>query len=195
MAAPSGMGEQILAFCEELRREGSAVGTSEIQDAFRALEIVPWTNPVDFKEALATTVAKSPRDREVFDLVFDRFFFRATEEAALRVSGEGQGDAGDADPSGQAQISQEVARFARPRAARPGGPGGDRGRRRIGDERTRPAGDRGLRPTGRELGRGRCRPAADPARTRPQPRPSPRAPTARAASRSTATGWPASSGS
>ena len=108
MAAPSGMGEQILAFCEELRREGSAVGTSEIQDAFHALEIVPWTNPVDFKEALATTVAKSPRDREVFDLVFDRFFFRATEEAALRVSAEGEGGEGDAEPSGQAQISREA---------------------------------------------------------------------------------------
>ena len=60
---PSGMTEQILAFCEALRSEEVAIGTSEIQDAFRALEIVPWTSPVDFKEALATTVAKSPRDR------------------------------------------------------------------------------------------------------------------------------------
>ncbi len=87
--APSGMAEQILAFCEELRSEGVAIGTSEIQDAFRALEIVPWTSPVDFKEALATTIAKSPKDREIFDLVFDRHFFRATEEAALEFSPEG----------------------------------------------------------------------------------------------------------
>jgi uncharacterized protein with von Willebrand factor type A (vWA) domain len=110
MATPSGMGEQILAFCEQLRREGSAVGTSEIQDAFHALEIVPWSSPVDFKEALATTVAKSPRDREIFDLVFDRFFFRATEEAALRVSGEGDGDGsdGEVDPTKGSQISQET---------------------------------------------------------------------------------------
>ena len=34
------MGEQILAFCEDLRGEGVAIDTSEIQDAFRALEIV-----------------------------------------------------------------------------------------------------------------------------------------------------------
>lgn len=105
MAAPSGMGEQILAFCEELRREGSAIGTSEIQDAFRALEIVPWTSPVDFKEALATTVAKSPRDREVFELVFDRFFFRAAEQAALNRSDDVEGET---DPARGSQISQEM---------------------------------------------------------------------------------------
>ena len=86
--APSGMAEQILAFCEELRSEGVAIGTSEIQDSFRALEIVPWTSSVDFKEALATTVAKSPKDREIFDLIFDRHFFRATEHAALEYAPE-----------------------------------------------------------------------------------------------------------
>lgn len=99
------MGEQILAFCEELRREGSAIGTSEIQDAFRALEIVPWTSPIDFKEALATTVAKSPRDREVFELVFDRFFFRAAEQAALNRSDDVEGET---DPARGSQISQEM---------------------------------------------------------------------------------------
>lgn len=86
---PSGIAEQILAFCEELRSEGAAIGTSEIQDAFQALEIAPWTSPPDFKEALATTLAKSQKDREIFDLVFDRHFFRATEEAALEYAPEG----------------------------------------------------------------------------------------------------------
>lgn len=74
---------KLLAFCDELRREGVKVGTSEIQDAFDALEIVSWTEQVAFREALATTLAKSPRDREIFDLVFDRYFFRAAEMAAL----------------------------------------------------------------------------------------------------------------
>ena len=36
-----------------------------------------------FKEALAATMAKSPDDRRVFDLVFERYFFRATEGAAI----------------------------------------------------------------------------------------------------------------
>ncbi|MDQ2699950.1 MAG: VWA domain-containing protein [Actinomycetota bacterium] len=87
---PSGMTEQVLAFCEALRKEGVAIGTSEIQDAFRALEIVPWQVPVDFKESLAATVAKSPKDREIFELVFDRHFFRATEEAALEFREESE---------------------------------------------------------------------------------------------------------
>ena len=43
----------------------------------------PWTDPVDFREALAATLAKSQDDRRIFELVFDRFFFRAAELAAI----------------------------------------------------------------------------------------------------------------
>jgi uncharacterized protein with von Willebrand factor type A (vWA) domain len=75
---------QLLAFAEDLRQEGVALGTSEMLDAFEALKHVPWTNPLDFKEALASTIAKSPEDRRVFDLVFERFFFRAAEAEAAR---------------------------------------------------------------------------------------------------------------
>ncbi|HEU4658820.1 MAG TPA: VWA domain-containing protein [Capillimicrobium sp.] len=78
------MSARLIELGEELRGEGVAVGTSELLDAFSALEEVPWTEPDDFREALAATLAKSPDDRRVFDLVFDRFFFRATEAAALR---------------------------------------------------------------------------------------------------------------
>ena len=39
---------------------------------------------MDFREALATTLAKSQEDRRVYELVFDRFFFRATELEAIR---------------------------------------------------------------------------------------------------------------
>ena len=82
-ALPSGLAPRIVAFCDELRREGVAVGTAEILDAFAALDQVPWTVEPDFREALAATVAKSQEDRRVFDLVFDRFFFRAAEAEAL----------------------------------------------------------------------------------------------------------------
>ena len=70
-------------FCEELRGEGVAVGTSELLDAFAALEAVPWTDPADFREALAATIAKSQEDRRVFELLFERYFFRAAEAEAL----------------------------------------------------------------------------------------------------------------
>jgi uncharacterized protein len=84
---------QLLAFAEDLREEGMAVGTSELLDAFEALSFVPWSDQTDFRETLAATLAKSPEDRRVFDLVFDRFFFRAAEAQASRLDvSEGRGE-------------------------------------------------------------------------------------------------------
>src|SRR5271167_5256121 len=79
-----GLPSRILEFGEELRAEGIAVGTSELLDAFEVLREVNWANEEDFREALAATLAKSQEDRRVFELVFDRFFFRAVELAAAR---------------------------------------------------------------------------------------------------------------
>jgi uncharacterized protein with von Willebrand factor type A (vWA) domain len=84
----------LIGFADQLRREGVAIGTSELNDAFAALGEVGWTDPAPFREALAATLAKSPEDRRVFDLVFERFFFRATEAAALE---RGVREAGGAD--------------------------------------------------------------------------------------------------
>jgi hypothetical protein len=78
-----GTAASLLAFIEELRSEGVAVGTSEILDAFEALDEVPWTDQRDFREALASTIAKSQEDRRVFELLFERHFFRASEAEAL----------------------------------------------------------------------------------------------------------------
>jgi uncharacterized protein with von Willebrand factor type A (vWA) domain len=82
--SPGSLDGQLLAFAEDLRQEGVAIGTSEILDAFEALTHVTWTEQNDFKQALATTLAKSNDDQRVFELVFDRFFFRATEAQAAR---------------------------------------------------------------------------------------------------------------
>jgi uncharacterized protein with von Willebrand factor type A (vWA) domain len=81
---PSGFDAQLLAFAEDLRAEGVAVGTSEMLDAFAALGHVPWRRQENFRETLAATLAKSPEDRRIFELVFERFFFRATEAEATR---------------------------------------------------------------------------------------------------------------
>ena len=93
---PGGFDAQLLGFAEELREEGMALGTSELLDAFAALEQVPWTDQPEFKEALAATLAKSPEDRRTFELVFERFFFRAAEaEAARRQIGESAASGGE----------------------------------------------------------------------------------------------------
>jgi uncharacterized protein len=92
---PGALDANLLRFAEELRGEGVAIGTSELLDAFAALREVPWAVQVDVKEALAATLAKSPDDRRVFELVFDRFFFRAAEaQAVARDVREGEGLAG-----------------------------------------------------------------------------------------------------
>ena len=80
---PAGMAPRLLEFADELRGEGVAVGTSELLDAFQALDAVSWTSEEDFREALAATLAKSQEDRHVLDVLFDRFFFRAVEREAL----------------------------------------------------------------------------------------------------------------
>jgi uncharacterized protein len=114
--APPGLAAHLLQFGEELRGEGVAVGTSELLDAFEVLREVPWTQAEDFREGLAATLAKSQEDRRVFDLVFDRFFFRATELAAVR---EGIGEGGGIDAAG-AELNLETLRQEIARALREG---------------------------------------------------------------------------
>ena len=112
--APPGLAAKLLEFGEELRGEGVAVGTSELLDAFAILREVPWTSPADFKDAIAATVAKSQEDRRIYDLVFDRFFFRAAELAAVQ---EGVVEGGGIDAAGAdlnlETLRQEIARALR----------------------------------------------------------------------------------
>jgi len=86
---------RIVDLAEALRAEGLAIGTSELLDAFAALDEVPWTDRTAFKEALAATLAKSQEDRRVFDLVFARFMFRAAEAQAVEHGVREQGEQGE----------------------------------------------------------------------------------------------------
>jgi hypothetical protein len=101
---------QLIGLGEELRREGVAVGTAELLDSFAALAEIDWRDRETFQLALSATLAKSPEDRRVFDLVFDRYFFRATEAAAIEVGvgelGSGAGSSSSGDPSEQIDLDQ-----------------------------------------------------------------------------------------
>ena len=79
-----GLPGKLLELAVALREEGVAIGTSELLDAFAVLDEISWTSQEDFREALAATLAKSQEDRRIFELVFERFFFRAAEIAAAR---------------------------------------------------------------------------------------------------------------
>jgi uncharacterized protein len=108
---PPGFGPRLLGFCEELRREGVAVGTSEILDAFAALQYVPWTSQADFREALATTIAKSQDDRRVFELLFDRYFFRTAEASAIEEGIAERSPQPDGDGSGPQVPADDAERL------------------------------------------------------------------------------------
>ncbi len=139
-----GLAARLLELGEQLRAEGVAVGTSELLDAFAVLREIPWTSQDDFREALAATLAKSQDDRRVFELVFDRFFFRAVELASVREGVE------EGDPSAAADLSElsetELDALRRQIAAAAA-------RRRGGrDARSCPHGHRHVRPAGAGLG-------------------------------------------
>jgi uncharacterized protein with von Willebrand factor type A (vWA) domain len=110
-AAPEGLPARILELGEELRREGVAVGTSEMLDAFEVLKEIEWTSQRDFREALAATLAKSQEDRRVFELVFDRFFFRAVEVAASRegVTEESLAELGELTDAELESLREQIA--------------------------------------------------------------------------------------
>jgi uncharacterized protein len=113
-----GLAARLLEFGEELRSEGVAVGTSELLDGFSVLGEISWTEPADFREALAATLAKSQEDRRIFELVFERFFFRAAEMAAVR---EGIREDGGIDPGEvNAEIDMETLRQLIAQALRDG---------------------------------------------------------------------------
>jgi uncharacterized protein with von Willebrand factor type A (vWA) domain len=115
---PPTLAAHILEFGEELRSEGVAIGTSELLDAFAVLGEIEWTDPVDFREALAATLAKSQEDRRVFELVFERFFFRAAEMAAVR---EGVREEGGIDSDEvNAELDMETLRQLIAQALRDG---------------------------------------------------------------------------
>ena len=109
-AGPPGIAARLVEFAAELRAEGVNSGTAELLDAVAVLEQVPWTDPDGFREALAATLAKSQDDRRLFELVFERFFFRATEAAAI-VEGVKEGGAGGGvDGEGGGEVDLETLR-------------------------------------------------------------------------------------
>ncbi|HWH11351.1 MAG TPA: VWA domain-containing protein [Solirubrobacteraceae bacterium] len=105
-AAPAPkIARRLAEFADGLRAEGVAIGSSELLDAFDVLREIDWHDERDFREALAATLAKSPDDRRVFELTFERFFFRATEAAALV---EGFGEAPDPRRSDRAAAELDL---------------------------------------------------------------------------------------
>lgn len=117
-AVAPGLAARLIEFGDELRVEGVNCGTSQLLDAFAVLAEIPWTEPEDFREALAATLAKSQEDRRIFELVFERFFFRAAESAAIREGvREHTGEPGDREGAEGAEAEIDLDELRRQIAA------------------------------------------------------------------------------
>jgi uncharacterized protein with von Willebrand factor type A (vWA) domain len=70
----------IIAFCRHLRENGSTVSAADQVDVLRALEVLPFKSPEEFRLALRAVLTKSPDDQVVFDELFWEYWenlFRA----------------------------------------------------------------------------------------------------------------------
>jgi len=69
----------LATFAGLLRQEGLPVGTMEIIDALRALEVTDISSRTSFKTALLATMVKSRKDEYVFDRLFEHYFIHYNE--------------------------------------------------------------------------------------------------------------------
>jgi uncharacterized protein with von Willebrand factor type A (vWA) domain len=104
--------ERLLELGDQLRAEGVAIGTSELLDAVAVLGEIDWRERTIFQQGLAATLAKSPEDRRVFDLVFERFFFRATEAAAIEAGVVEAGARSGSETAGQIDLDELRSQIA-----------------------------------------------------------------------------------
>lgn len=71
---PDYLENNIIRFIYLLRSEGVRIGSSEVIDAFNALNLVSLGERETVKAALKSTLAKRPADQELFERTFEYFF-------------------------------------------------------------------------------------------------------------------------
>src|SRR6476661_8159959 len=81
--------DRLLEFVSLLRKNGVRLSTAETLDALRAAEAVGVADPEALQGALAATLVKRAADLEVFDELFELFFFRQGDFAARAFQGGG----------------------------------------------------------------------------------------------------------
>jgi uncharacterized protein with von Willebrand factor type A (vWA) domain len=69
------MNDRVLEFSNLLRQSGIRVSAAENMDALRALDLIDAAQPVQFRQALRSTLIKQSADTAVFDELFDIYFW------------------------------------------------------------------------------------------------------------------------
>ncbi|WP_298342212.1 VWA domain-containing protein [Ferrimicrobium sp.] len=108
--------ELVTGFVELLRVRGLRVPLSSARDFFQALEVVGISDPAYVREMARATLVKSHQDDELFNRVFDEYFFaEGVQEVVPRQVTVGF-DSQEA-PEGEQGIDDEVERVVRYSAA------------------------------------------------------------------------------
>jgi len=81
-ASGRGLVRAVIVLSQALRARGVGVGLASVLDALKAAELVGPASPQDLRQALAAAMTATPAEREVFDDLFDRFFFGLGREEA-----------------------------------------------------------------------------------------------------------------
>lgn len=93
-----GLVDRLLSFIAALREAGVNASQSEAIDAFRVIRHVDLVDRVVVREALAAVTVSSPRDRDVFDDLFDLWFpVRLGTADGRSLDDEFLDDAGEVD--------------------------------------------------------------------------------------------------
>jgi len=83
--------EKITEFTRLLRREGLSVGLTEQQAAVELLTVLPLEDRSVVRDALSSILAKTPREMQTFNLVFDSYFVSAEQKRAnAKAMGEAE---------------------------------------------------------------------------------------------------------
>lgn len=80
-----GMIQNMMRFCDALRKEGTEIAIGEVIDALRGLLYINFVNKEIFYFALRTTLIKKKEDLEIFDKIF-LLFWRITDSFTSPLS-------------------------------------------------------------------------------------------------------------
>lgn len=74
LSVPEYLEHNLVRFVSLLRAEGLRIGSSEVTDGLRALQLVPLLDREKVRLALRATLVKSAAEKDIFDAVFASFF-------------------------------------------------------------------------------------------------------------------------
>ena len=68
------LSENVLAFCRYLRSKGLIIGPGETSEVLRALAVIPFDKPENFRLCMRSILPKSPSQQDIFDTFYTDYW-------------------------------------------------------------------------------------------------------------------------